>query len=89
MKSYQDLRRLHSFIAHENPAAAQRAIRSIRDGVKVLATNPSIGRPAFHLGENFREWLIEFGASIYVIRYQVQTDRIVLLRIRHGRESGY
>jgi plasmid stabilization system protein ParE len=41
--------------------AAQRAVKTIRQGVKTLGKHPEIGRPVEELPPEFREWVIEFG----------------------------
>jgi plasmid stabilization system protein ParE len=85
----RDLRRLHIFIARDNPDAARRAIAAIRSGVRQLITNPAIGRPAALMDLGYREWLIPFGASHYVVLYRQTDADIVLLAVRHGKELGY
>ncbi len=87
-RALNDLRRLHAFIARENPDAAKRAIKTIRAGVKILSAHPRIGRPV-ETEPEYREWLIRFGASVYVVLYRVDDRVIALLAIRHGREAGY
>ena len=37
----------------------------------------------------FREWLIEFGASGYVAMYRWDGETAVVLAIRHQKEAGY
>ena len=85
----RDIARLHDFLSSKNSSAARRAIRAIRDGVKILTTHPEIGRPVDDLPEEFREWVIEFGHGAYVVLYRYDGKEIVLLAIRHGREAGY
>jgi len=81
-----DLVRLRRFLAGANPAAAARAIKTIREGVKSLRDNPGMGRPVIGLHGEFRERLIPFGASVYVVRYRVEDQAVLLLAVRHGRE---
>jgi len=83
----QDLFRLQSFLQPKNPEAARRAIKAIRDGVKILLVSPEIGRPVQNYDTAYRERLITFGASVYVVRYRVSNAEIILLTVRHGRES--
>jgi len=84
-----DVARLHDFLAGKDQDAAKRAVRAIREGVKVLARHPEIGRPAAEMDPAFREWLIAFGASGYVVLYRLEASQVVLLAVRHGRELGY
>jgi plasmid stabilization system protein ParE len=53
----------------KNPEAARKAVKSLRQGVKVLARQPDIGRPMADMPSEFREWLIDFGHSGYVVLY--------------------
>jgi plasmid stabilization system protein ParE len=40
-----DVQRLYRFLVVKNPDAARRAVKSIRQGVKVLEQQPKVGRP--------------------------------------------
>ena len=84
----KNLQRLHQFLAGKNPAAAARAIATIRDRMKLLARFPEMGKvDAEH--PDFRELFITFGAAGYVTRYRFDGDLVVVLAIRHMREAGY
>ena len=37
-----DVQRLHRFLLGKNPDAARRAVRAIRDGMKVVAQQPGV-----------------------------------------------
>ena len=84
-----DVARLHSFLVAKSPEAASRAVKAIRQGVKMLAHHPEIGRPIEDLLPEFREWVIEFGQGAYVALYRYDGKQIVILAVRHGREAGY
>jgi plasmid stabilization system protein ParE len=84
-----DVARLHEFLASKNPEAAQRAVKTIHQGVKALSKHPEIGRPLEELPPEFREWLIEFGQGVYVTLYHYDGKQVVILAVRHGREAGY
>jgi plasmid stabilization system protein ParE len=45
LQALQDLQRLKRFLADKNADAARRAVKAIRESVKVLAHPPGIGRP--------------------------------------------
>ncbi|MGD0268763.1 MAG: type II toxin-antitoxin system RelE/ParE family toxin [Candidatus Sulfotelmatobacter sp.] len=85
----RDVARLHDFLAPKNPAAAKRAIKAIRQGVKALGKHPEIGRPVEEMPPEFREWVIEFGQGAYVALYHYDRKEVVILAVRHGREAGY
>ena len=84
-----DVQRLHRFLAEKNAAAARRAVQATRQGVKVLAAQPGIGRPVDEMEPEFREWLIDFGDSGYVALYHYDGATAVLLAVRHPREAGF
>ena len=88
-QALDDVARLHDFLAGKDQDAAKRAVRAIREGVKVLARHPGIGRPAAEMDPAFREWLIAFGGSGYVVLYRLEASQVLLLAVRHGRELGY
>jgi plasmid stabilization system protein ParE len=87
--SLQDVARLYNFLAPNSRDAAIRAVKAIREGVKQLGKHPEIGHPVEELSPEFREWLIEFGASAYIVLYHYEGKEVVLLAVRHGREAGY
>jgi plasmid stabilization system protein ParE len=84
-----DVAHLHTFLASKSPDAASRAVKAIRQGVKILGQHPEIGRPIEDLLPEFREWVIEFGQSAYVALYRFDGKQIVILAVRHGRKAGY
>jgi addiction module RelE/StbE family toxin len=85
----RDIRRLHDFLAEKSPDAAKRAVKIIREGAPILAKHPESGRPVEEMPPGFRELILGFGQSAYVILYQYAGKHLVILAIRHGRESGY
>lgn len=60
-----DVQRLYRFLAPKNADAAQRAVKAIRTGVKILAHQRHLGRPMDDMDGDYREWLISFGNSGY------------------------
>jgi plasmid stabilization system protein ParE len=84
-----DVAHLHAFLAPKSRDAAQRAVRAIRQGVKALSRHPQSGRPVEEFAMEFREWVIEFGSGAYVALYHYDGREIVILAVRHGRETGY
>ena len=84
-----DVQRLYRFLAERNTDAARRAVKAIREGVKVLALQPGIGRPVEDMEPEFREWLIDFGDSGYVALYRYDGQTAVILAVRHQREVDY
>jgi len=84
-----DVQRLYRFLADKNIDAAKRAIKTVRQGVKVLGHQPGIGRPVDDMQEEFREWLIDFGDSGYVARYRFNGETVTILAVRHQKEIDF
>lgn len=83
-----DLVRLRAFIAEHDPAAAQRAGRRLVRGVGRLLRHPRLGKrvtaaPGEPAPEEIRDWLV----GDYVVRYLIANDRIIVLRVWHGKEQ--
>ena len=84
-----DVQRLYRFLTPKDRDAAQRAVQAIRNGVKILAHRPRVGRPVEDMEPEFREWPIEFGNSGYVVLYHFDGEAAVILAVRHQKEAGY
>lgn len=84
-----DVQRLYRFLALKNPDAAKRAVATIRQSVKVLSSQPGIGRPVQDMDVAFRDWIIDFGDSGYVARYRLDPHYVTILAIRHQKEAGF
>lgn len=84
----RDLERLREFLRPKNPSAAERAAKAIIESVQALGAMPRIGRPTDDLPEEYRDWLIDFGNSGYIVRYRIDGDTVVVLAIRHQKEIG-
>ena len=84
-----DVQRLYRFLATKNSDAAKRAVATIRAGVKILAQQPAVGRPAEDMVPEYREWLIDFGESGYIALYHYDGQNAVIVAVRHQKEVGY
>lgn len=84
-----DVQRLYRFLAQHNSTTATRAVKAIRDGVKILAKQPQAGRPDQDMDPEYREWLINFGNSGYVVLYHFDGQTAVIVAVRHQKEVGY
>lgn len=84
-----DLQRLYRCLAEKNVDTAKRGVRAIREGMKVIIKQPGIGRPVEDMEPEFREWLIDFGESGYVVLYRYDGKNAVVLAVRHQRELDY
>jgi plasmid stabilization system protein ParE len=81
-----DVQRLYRFLADKDVNAAKRAAGAIRRGVRILAAQPLLGRPADDMDPDYREWLIQFGHSGYVALYRYTGNEVVILAVRHQKE---
>ena len=88
-RALADIQRLYRFLSIKDKAAAQRAVKTIPTGVKILAHQPEAGRPIEDMDTVFREWLIDFGSSGYVALYQFDGETATILAVRHQKEAGY
>ncbi len=83
-----DLERLSDFLLQADPHAAEDTALLIFDALEILLQHPEIGRKV-HFGQ--RELVISRGRTGYLALYRFlpHIDRIVVLALRHQRESGY
>ena len=88
-QALSDAQRLYQFLAEKDLNAARNAVTEIRASVRILESQVQLGRPVEELGTDFREWLIKFGSTGYVVLYRIDGDLTVLLAIRHQREIGW
>jgi plasmid stabilization system protein ParE len=84
-----DLQRLQEFLRPKNPLAAKRAAETIMKALKVLGLQPQTGRLIDDLPDDYREWLIDFGDSGYVVRYRFSDETITILAVRHQKEVRF
>jgi plasmid stabilization system protein ParE len=85
-EAVQDIARLRLFLETKNPRAARRAARCILDGAKMLQHHPEAGAP---MGDGRRELFLPFGDSAYVLRYRLDGDDVLIIRVWHGREQRH
>lgn len=83
-----DLERLSDFLLELDPQVAQDTATLIFDALEILVQHPEIGRKV-HFGQ--RELVISRGRTGYLALYRFlpHIDRILVLALRHQRESGY
>jgi addiction module RelE/StbE family toxin len=75
----EDLRGIKTFIAKENPVAAARVIRTIRQSALLLMDNPLIGRPGEITGT--RDLVIDHFP--YLVTYRILERRVCILAVFH------
>ena len=84
-----DVKSLYDFLKSKDLDAAKRAVKAIRQGVSVLEKQSGVGRPVDDMDDEFRDWIIDFGDSGYVVRYRVGHRIVTVLAVRHQKEVGF
>ena len=81
-RAAEDLEAIAAYIAQDSEAYASSVVRTILQKCRVLADFPELGRivPEF---EN--DALREIFAYSYRIIYKVETDRVIIAAIVHGK----
>ena len=83
------LEQAYLFLAEKSEEAAVAAIKTIREKALLLEQFPNAGKPADDLDPEHRELVIHFGASGYILLYEVYEDYILILAVRHQKEMEY
>ena len=78
-----DLIEAQSYIARENPQAAEKIAQRIWETSLNLEYNPEIGRPG-HI-EGTREWVV--GQTPYLVVYRIRDNQVEILRVWHARQN--
>lgn len=77
-----DLEHIRRYINQFNPRAAASVAEKIIEAADSLTLLPGRGRSV--PGTNLRENTLPYP---YILRYRIDGDRVVILRVRHGRQS--
>lgn len=89
-EAHADLQRLYDFLVGKDARAAAKALKMIRHSLKLLRFSPYACRKAAADTPRLRELLIPFGASGYVMLFEIEPPRTVtILAARHQREDDY
>lgn len=81
-----DLARLREFLQTKNPKAAVNAARRIVEAANLLLEQPYLGHPIEDMPE-FHKLFIPFGKNGYEIKYRLNDEKIIILRVWHARED--
>lgn len=92
----EDLRRLETFaiereLASETPdwTTPEKALEAIRMGLGVLSWSPLSCRKAEVGNGRSRELIVPFGATGYVVLFEVVGRQVIVGAVRHQREDDY
>lgn len=93
-EAVDDLRRLEGIATEQEPAREmldwtlrQRTLDAIREGMRLLSWSPHTCRRAELGNGRSRELVIPFGATGYVVPFEVVGDDVVVGAVRHQRED--
>ncbi|MEK7677203.1 MAG: type II toxin-antitoxin system RelE/ParE family toxin [Verrucomicrobiota bacterium] len=75
-----DLVEIWSFIAADNPDAADQLLETIDEKAKLLAQSPELGRKRSDLAPSLRS----FPVGNYLIFYRPDPNGIEIIRVLHG-----
>jgi plasmid stabilization system protein ParE len=81
-----DLDRFAEFLHREHPSLAAIVATEIVNKVQVLATHPLLGKPIAGRQE-YRQIVLQVLGAAYVFQYRFDGQRLVMLRVFHGREA--
>lgn len=77
-RALADVEAIYQWIAHDRPLAAQRMAQRFLEAGDRLETNPLRGRA---IARGRRELVF---VRPYLIRYRIETERVLILEVRHG-----
>jgi toxin ParE1/3/4 len=80
----QQLDRAGQYIAQDNPQAAAKLLKKIRQSVKLLQRNPFLGRRTEF--EGVRELVVH---ANYIVSYRVSHDTVEILQVWHAAQQRY
>ena len=75
-----DLDEAATFISRDNPEAANKTVKRIRDAAMLLSDQPDAGRPGRVHGT--RELVI--AGTPFILPYRVVSNTVQILRVLHG-----
>jgi plasmid stabilization system protein ParE len=81
-----DLDRFALFLHDKYPALAPRVAQEITDKAQILSEFPQSGRPLAGR-EEYRQIVLAILNARYVFQYRYDGERLVILRVFHGREA--
>jgi plasmid stabilization system protein ParE len=91
-QAWSDVQRLYRVLETHELDAVERAVSAvsaIRQRLKVLEQQPTMGRPRPDMPPEFSECLLDFGDSGYVALSRLVAKEVVSLAVRHQREAAY
>ena len=81
-----DLGRFAAFLHDQSPELAAIVAQEIIAKAQILSRHPKLGRPVSSR-EEYRQLVLEVLGAAYVFQYRYDGNRLVMLRVFHGREA--
>lgn len=81
-KAERQVTAIVGYIANDNPAAAQRVLRDIRDAATLLTDFPEAGRLGSAQGT--REWVVQGRPYIIVYRLSRAAEELEVIEVVHA-----
>ena len=88
-QAIEDVGRVYKFLASKNIEAASSSAMVILKQAEILEVHSNAGKPAADLEPEHRELVVPFGASGYVLLYEIEDDNVLVFTVRHQKEVGY
>jgi plasmid stabilization system protein ParE len=82
-----DLDRFAVFLRDQSPELAAIVAQEIVARAQVLSRHPKLGRPLSPRKE-YRQLVLDVLGAPYVFQYRYDGNRLVVLRVFHGREAS-
>jgi plasmid stabilization system protein ParE len=60
----------------------------VKGTVKLLHQHHYLGKPVEEM-PNFHDVIIPFGSAGYVLRYRIDEDTILIVAVKHTKETGF
>jgi len=81
-----DLDRFSEFLHKHYPSLAKVVAAEIIKKAQILAERPQLGAPLGGRPE-YRQVILQVANAVYVFQYRIDGQRVVMLRVFHGREA--
>jgi len=79
-----DILKIFDFLSEKNPEVAKKIVERIKISVQQLNHFPESGK----LNEKgSRDFFVFWSANTYVLRYKIQSEKIIIIRVWHSKEN--
>ena len=78
-----DLREIWTYVAENNPSAADKLLRELLQKIRLLADNPELGKDRSEIIVNLRS----FPVRKYIVFYSLNEDTVEIYRVLHASRN--